>query len=111
MASDMVNLMMQMKVAGTMMDKMGGMFSGLDGGAKSLGQTENVSQQQNIEPAPAIADASAVDGIVCPSCGALLPTRAKFCLECGTALGKKCPSCGADVPAGSKFCLECGSKL
>ena len=111
MASDMVNLMMQMKVAGTMMDKMGGMFSGLDGGSKSLGQAESVPPQQSIEPAPAIADASAVDGIVCPSCGALLPTRAKFCLECGTALGKKCPSCGADVPAGSKFCLECGSKL
>ena len=111
MASDMVNLMMQMKVAGTMMDKMGGMFSGLDGGTKPLTQAENTALPQNSEQTQLKTEVPAADGIICPVCGAALPARAKFCLECGTALKRKCPTCGADVPAGAKFCLECGSKL
>ncbi len=50
-------------------------------------------------------------GLVCPSCGASLPSGAKFCLECGTRISSKCPNCGADLPAGAKFCMECGTKL
>ena len=79
--------------------------------------------------------------VQCPNCGNVLPSNAKFCLECGTkieqpesneiicpACGKKtpkgkfcmecgqllinkCPNCGADIPSGGKFCLECGTKL
>ena len=47
----------------------------------------------------------------CPKCGSILPTNAKFCLECGTKLEKKCPKCGAVTSIDAKFCLECGEKL
>ena len=36
--------------------------------------------------------------------------EAKFCSNCGTALGpKQCANCGAEVPEGAKFCPECGT--
>ncbi len=51
------------------------------------------------------------DTIQCANCGAVLPSNAKFCMECGAAMPRKCANCGADVPVGGKFCLECGTKL
>ena len=49
----------------------------------------------------------------CPSCGAVNPKRARFCVECGAKLVEKskCPKCGADVSPKNKFCPECGEKL
>ncbi len=51
--------------------------------------------------------------VKCPSCGKDNPAGAKFCLECGEALGSgaKCPNCGKDIVPGAKFCLNCGAKL
>jgi membrane protease subunit (stomatin/prohibitin family) len=122
-ASDMVSMMAGMKMAGVMMDKM----DGLNIGGKKEGN----------ETAPA---APKEETIKCPKCGAELPAKAKFCLECGakvevlseneiicpvcgkkTPKGKfcmecgaplvrKCPNCGAELPTGAKFCLECGTK-
>ena len=45
-------------------------------------------------------------------CGAELPEKAKFCLECGKAVPQKhvC-ACGAELPAKAKFCLECGKAV
>ena len=126
MASDMVNMMMQMKVAGTMMDKMGGMFGSLGGEQTGASAAQKAKEEGSI---------------ICPTCGARLPARAKFCyecggriealqdnevicpacgrktlkgkfcLECGASLLSKCPACGAEMPLGAKFCLECGNKL
>jgi len=48
--------------------------------------------------------------IVCPSCNAKTP-KGKFCFECGFALMNKCPECSTEVPMGGKFCLECGHRL
>lgn len=47
----------------------------------------------------------------CPDCQFDNPTQARFCLECGAAIGVRCPSCGMDLPASAKFCLACGSPL
>ena len=32
-------------------------------------------------------------------------------MSCGTALAPSCPNCGAENPAGAKFCIECGTAL
>ena len=44
-------------------------------------------------------------------CGHANPEGAKFCLECGTALGLRCTGCGTELPPAAKFCLECGAKV
>ncbi|MGH2962266.1 MAG: zinc-ribbon domain-containing protein, partial [Solirubrobacterales bacterium] len=49
--------------------------------------------------------------MTCPNCGTENPSRARFCMSCGTSLAPECPSCGADNPAGAKFCIECGTSL
>jgi class 3 adenylate cyclase/tetratricopeptide (TPR) repeat protein len=32
-------------------------------------------------------------------------------MSCGTAFSPRCPNCGAENPAGAKFCIECGTAL
>ena len=63
----------------------------------------------------ALSQTSSVKSEVkCVKCGAVLPTNAKFCLECGEKIIPVipdnmviCPECGNTVPQG-KFCPECG---
>ncbi|NLK18005.1 MAG: hypothetical protein GX304_05790 [Clostridiales bacterium] len=52
-------------------------------------------------------------GSACPSCGAAVSAKAKFCPGCGKPAsgGAQCPKCKAVVSSGSKFCPECGSSL
>ena len=45
------------------------------------------------------------------ACGHANPPGAKFCLECGAAVGSRCPQCRAELPANARFCLECGARL
>lgn len=68
------------------------------------------AQQPTSQPTP-VAPATA-GGKTCPSCGASVGAKAKFCAECGQKLDVKkfCPECGAEVGS-SKFCPECGQKL
>lgn len=61
-------------------------------------------------------DASAVPPaaeppLKCPACGNAIPYPAKFCPECGHALGVRCSKCGAALVGAPKFCPECGEKL
>src|SRR5205085_6118511 len=50
--------------------------------------------------------------MVCPSCGAANPSEAKFCHQCGTALGgERCRSCGSELPVGARFCPVCGTPV
>ncbi|MDP9242157.1 MAG: zinc-ribbon domain-containing protein, partial [Actinomycetota bacterium] len=50
--------------------------------------------------------------MVCPTCGNENPAEARFCLECGTALGgSRCAVCGTSLPPGAKFCLACGAPV
>ncbi|MBU5463435.1 SPFH domain-containing protein [Anaerotignum sp. MSJ-24] len=125
---DMLGLGMSMAAMNAMAPQVGAIMKNFN-----IGNTDNTSasnseslQNQNTK---------------CPNCGSLLPSNAKFCLECGTKIetlsdneiicpncGKKtpkgkfciecgqplinkCPNCGAEVPPNGKFCLECGTKL
>ena len=47
----------------------------------------------------------------CEECRAVLPTGAKFCLECGTKVMPKgiCLECNAKLPEKARFCPECGT--
>lgn len=64
----------------------------------------------------------------CMNCGQQLPKGAKFCSNCGTAMGDvkteatqhqqeltekivKCPSCGENIPSFTAICPSCGSEL
>ena len=47
----------------------------------------------------------------CSNCHTDNPDRAKFCIECGTALQNRCANCSFDNLARAKFCAECGSPL
>jgi class 3 adenylate cyclase len=47
----------------------------------------------------------------CSGCGHENRDTAKFCEECGAALGRKCASCGADLRAVAKFCDECAAPV
>jgi class 3 adenylate cyclase/tetratricopeptide (TPR) repeat protein len=44
----------------------------------------------------------------CPRCRHEVPSRAKFCPECGTALPAGCARCGSALSQAAKFCSECG---
>ena len=52
-----------------------------------------------------------VEPNVCPSCSSTIPSNAKFCLACGTALQSRCPDCGATHPVHSQFCMDCGADM
>lgn len=47
----------------------------------------------------------------CRSCGTRNRPDAKFCDDCGAALGRACASCGTMNDRDSRFCDNCGSKL
>ena len=47
----------------------------------------------------------------CPSCGAAISAKAKFCSECGAPLARKCASCGTELKPSMKYCPECGAKV
>lgn len=115
--SDFIGLSVGMAAAGMVTPKVNEMFNGIS------------SKEKEEEKAK------------CTKCGAVIPTNAKFCLECGEKIIKEnsetiicpscgkevlkvkfcsecgykfvnvCPKCGNNVPVGSKFCLECGEKL
>ena len=35
----------------------------------------------------------------------------RFCAECGSPLPIRCSKCGADTPAKAKFCPDCGTAI
>jgi len=49
----------------------------------------------------------------CPSCGAPLAGKVKFCPECGAKIQAEahCTECGAKLIPGAKFCADCGAKV
>jgi class 3 adenylate cyclase len=47
----------------------------------------------------------------CPNCQTENPPHAKFCLNCGTALGQRCANCQSELPAGARFCPNCGQPV
>jgi membrane protease subunit (stomatin/prohibitin family) len=121
---DMLGIGVGMAAMGAMAPQVGDMLKGFNVSATNVTDGENSSAK-----------------IKCPNCGNMLPSKARFCLECGTkieqigdselicpkcgkktpkgkfciecgqALINKCPKCGTDVPMGGKFCLECGTPI
>ncbi|NCC34944.1 MAG: SPFH domain-containing protein [Chloroflexia bacterium] len=64
-----------------------------------------------VAPTTALSPPSAAT-IQCAACGTQLPERARFCFECGVAIGpRRCPTCNHEVSAGARFCIECGTAL
>src|SRR5438105_9868778 len=49
--------------------------------------------------------------VLCPSCKHENRAGRKFCVHCGTGLGRVCPSCGARTETEERFCGECGNPL
>ncbi|GAB4424170.1 MAG: adenylate/guanylate cyclase domain-containing protein [Anaerolineae bacterium] len=47
----------------------------------------------------------------CPVCSYGNQSEARFCLNCGTALGRSCPVCLEPIAPHSKFCGQCGTQL
>jgi membrane protease subunit (stomatin/prohibitin family) len=97
---------------------MAGLFVGAGIGQNIAGGIQSGQVQQAATAAasaaavaPEVAAPQAAATIPCPTCGTANPEGAKFCQQCGGALGpKKCINCGVDLAAGAKFCPECGTK-
>jgi class 3 adenylate cyclase len=47
----------------------------------------------------------------CSNCQTDNPSNAKFCFNCGNALGHRCANCQSELPAGAKFCPNCGHQV
>ena len=47
----------------------------------------------------------------CPGCRVENSPRARFCVECGSAIAARCATCDADLPPKAKFCPDCGAGL
>ena len=109
-ASDMVSMMAGMKMAGVMMGQMDNIMGGM--GEASVAQTQIAPVNANAN-----ANTNTASTAKCANCGADLPEKSKFCLECGEKIAPPvpdgmviCPECGNTVAKG-KFCLECGHKF
>lgn len=47
----------------------------------------------------------------CSSCDTNNAPDARFCIDCGMALGQTCPSCHSNNPPTARFCGQCGTAL
>ncbi len=47
----------------------------------------------------------------CTNCKFDNPSKAKFCIECGSPIEFRCPNCSHITSANGKFCMECGFDL
>jgi membrane protease subunit (stomatin/prohibitin family) len=73
--------------------------------AESMRQPAQGHQQQQLQSTQPAA------GTPCSNCGQPVPPGAKFCPNCGTAVGKTCSHCGAANPTNARFCTTCGEQL
>jgi membrane protease subunit (stomatin/prohibitin family) len=90
---------------------------GIQSGQVQQAATQAATAEQQVAAAPTppaaapAPTAEAAATVACSACGAANSPGAKFCQECGVALGpKKCTNCNVDLAPGAKFCPECGTK-
>jgi len=50
-------------------------------------------------------------GLLCPTCGKLVPGGTRFCPDDGTPIATVCSKCGHGNTPGAKFCANCGQQL
>lgn len=84
-------------------------------GDEFLMRTEGGKWIRDAMPPPPSAAPSNAESGKCAKCNAPLMAKARFCVECGTAVpqppqAKNCPSCGTKSSGGA-FCQNCGTKL
>jgi hypothetical protein len=84
-------------------------------GDEFLMRTEGGKWIRDATPPPPSAAPSNAEPGKCTKCNAPLMAKARFCVECGTAVpqppqAKNCPSCGTKSSGGA-FCQNCGTKL
>jgi len=92
-----------------------------DAGYKSLATLraatkQELTQIEGLEPADAGRILDALNSrkepyIVCPTCGADLPSSARRCPRCGEPVATKstpCPRCKGSIPPGADACPVCG---
>jgi membrane protease subunit (stomatin/prohibitin family) len=79
---------------------------GFAGGGQGFAQ-----QPPPAAPAAAPETAAPAATVECGNCHSQVHAGAKFCAECGTALGRHCTNCNADLTATAKFCAECGTPV
>jgi membrane protease subunit (stomatin/prohibitin family) len=80
----------------------------ISGSHHSDGGHHGTQRDPATPAAPVSRDANAVQ---CPSCRAINPITAKFCVDCGNGLQRTatiCAACRATVPQDAKFCPDCG---
>ena len=102
-AGEVVGLGIGMAAMGAMAPWIGETMKGIDsdGARASVKSKQCLATGQNIK---------------CPKCGAVLPSSAKFCLECGTNIKTNpsdeiiCPHCGEKTAIG-KYCMSCGKLI
>jgi hypothetical protein len=79
-------------------------------GAAATGSAPGAATAQTSGTASSVGSASA-QSPTCGSCGASLPSAAKFCASCGTPVPQErtCGSCGTTLPPAARFCANCGT--
>ncbi len=121
--SEMMNMMMGMKMFESMSNKMDGAFSAFGGGNKAPAR-EPAAAPEQAGWTCSCGNAN-IQGKFCPECGSPKPAPAELWnCECGARdiKGKFCPECGKPKPVietwdcacgtkgiKGKFCPECGS--
>jgi membrane protease subunit (stomatin/prohibitin family) len=91
---------------------LGGLVAGIGvGPGGGAGGSGGVAPQ----PPPPSGAGPAGAAASCPSCHAPNPPGAKFCSNCGSAMGPPkalhCTQCGTAAAPGAKFCGNCGSAI
>ena len=86
-----------------------------DRGDEFLVRTEGGKWIRDAVPPPPTAASSSGQAGKCAKCSAPLMAKARFCVECGTAVPqpsqvKTCSSCGTKSSGGA-FCQNCGTKF
>lgn len=114
-----VGIGMMTGIGGTL----GGTVSGLVGGAlekvtsvqNSLQQEkvcdaelQNGSLQKDTDTNVKMQQAAAIDKIC--RCGAQLPIKARYCMQCGSRLPALCSNCGAEINENAQYCMLCGQR-
>ncbi len=91
----------------------GGAFVGAGMGIGAGAGLGSIFADAMRNSAPQQTSQSTENKTTCPSCGASIGAKSKFCPECGTKLASKkfCPECGKEVLGNAKFCPECGTKF